>query len=74
MACHGLVSGSLSAALGKHTCSQSPRWAGSGVFSAKRSGLRGSQSGLHHVQLPVGAFSLANGPAEVALAESKPSL
>ncbi|KAL3159067.1 hypothetical protein ABBQ32_011065 [Trebouxia sp. C0010 RCD-2024] len=51
MACHGLVSGSLTAATGKHTCSRSPRWAGCGVFSAKRSAFRGSQSGLHHAKL-----------------------
>lgn len=50
MACQGLISTSAIAAQSRCTCSQAPRWTGSGLFSAKRSGFRGSQNGLQHVR------------------------
>lgn len=50
MACQGLISSSAIAAQSRCTCSQAPRWTGSGLFSAKRSGFRGSQNGLQHVR------------------------
>ena len=51
MACQGLSAGSAVAPSSKCCCRQTPRFTGSGMFSAKRSGFRGSQTGLHHVRL-----------------------
>lgn len=51
MASQLLSSSSNLASTSTCCCRQAPRWTGSGLFTAKRSGFRGSQNGLQHSKL-----------------------